>query len=159
MHLSYICAHLPQLSFFTLKHWLQHRRKAKNRHGVHSPFVYTFNEDVLNHSRNLDELVANMAQYYNIPGVYRKGNVNTRSAMVFGRLIVLPLTDHLTLTTDITEDDIVLLHPLYTSPAQAHQWQTLCAGSKVTMSIDLFNAGLLLFRKEFKIKQHFLLRW
>jgi predicted O-methyltransferase YrrM len=37
---------------YTAKQYLKYYFKAKNLHGVHSPFVYTFNEQVLNDKRD-----------------------------------------------------------------------------------------------------------
>ncbi len=37
---------------FTVKEYIRYYFKAKNLHGVHSPFVYKFNEEVVNDKRN-----------------------------------------------------------------------------------------------------------
>jgi predicted O-methyltransferase YrrM len=37
---------------FIVKEYLQYIAKAKNLHGIHSPFVYTFNDEVLNDDRS-----------------------------------------------------------------------------------------------------------
>lgn len=57
------------------------------------------------------------------------------------------------------EQDIVCVHGIHASPEQEASWETLCGQPGVTMSIDLFEIGLLLFSKAFKVRQHFVLRY
>jgi hypothetical protein len=38
-------------------------------------------------------------------------------------------------------------------------WEKICKDDRVTLSIDLFFIGLVFFRKEFREKQHFVIRY
>jgi hypothetical protein len=130
--------------------------------------VYTFNEDVLNHSRSLEELVQNMAWYYDLVRVegweVKPGSkLKAKSPMSFDRLIVKDISGKAPeqveeLLGGMEEGDILLIKPLYKNPDNQALWERLYQHEKVRLSIDMFGAGLLLSRKEFKVKQHFLLR-
>ena len=155
------------MTLHEFKSWFKFIGKAKNRHGVHSPFVYTFNEDVLNYSRSQEELVSNMAYYYSIgkiEGIDIKGaapRIKTKSAMTFNRLIVRELANNQATDqwlNELGEDDMLIVKPLYSNQDTQSLWERLYKNDKVRLSVDMFGAGLLLSRKEFKVKQHFLLR-
>jgi predicted O-methyltransferase YrrM len=47
---AWLVGYMKQL--FLIKQYLKYRLKAKNLHGVHSPFVYAFNKDVVNDTRH-----------------------------------------------------------------------------------------------------------
>lgn len=53
------------------------------------------------------------------------------------------------------EDTIFVFDDIYWSEEMHSAWEQLKARPEVTASIDLFYMGLLFFRKDFKIKQHF----
>jgi predicted O-methyltransferase YrrM len=80
---------------FTAKAYLKYLLKAKNLHGVHSPFVYNFNEAVLNDNRHFyayeqiqslrKKLIANnktiIVQDYGAGSHYNKSNKRTISSI------------------------------------------------------------------------------
>jgi hypothetical protein len=47
---------------------------------------------------------------------------------------------------------------IHASPEHAEIWRQLCSDPCVNLSLDIFHAGLLFFRKDFKEKQHFVLK-
>jgi predicted O-methyltransferase YrrM len=57
------------------------------------------------------------------------------------------------LQNDLIFDDI------HWSKEMEDAWKTICASEKVTLSLDLFFIGIVCFRKEFKVKQHFRIRY
>jgi len=38
-------------------------------------------------------------------------------------------------------------------------WQVICDDPDVMLTIDLFSAGLVFFRDQFRVKQHFIIRF
>lgn len=51
-------------------------------------------------------------------------------------------------------DSIIVLDDIYWSKGMTEAWQTICANSDVTLSIDLFHIGIVFFKKELS-KQYF----
>jgi predicted O-methyltransferase YrrM len=73
--------------FFLIKQYIKYRLRAQNLHGVHSPFVFEFNKDVVNDTRNFyafdfiqqlrDKLLAN-ADTINVTD-FGAGSMHTKS--------------------------------------------------------------------------------
>ena len=158
------------MNSFTTIEYLKYKLRAQDRHGVHSPFVYCFNEDVLNHSSSIDHLFNNIIAYYSVKSIppidYKSQpnsiNLNNKSAMGFDKLHVWDLATNSNAVEplhDIGSNDILIIKPLYASPTNKEQWDSLKDDNRVRLSIDLFQLGLLFFREEFIMKQHFILKF
>ncbi len=59
--------------------------------------------------------------------------------------------------THVHEDSLVVIGDIHWSSDMETAWKQLCSDSRVSLSIDLFDFGLLFFRSENKEKQHFTL--
>lgn len=59
----------------------------------------------------------------------------------------------------INNDTIVILDDIHWSAEMEEAWKQCREHESVTLSIDLFFIGILIFRKEIKEKQHFLIRF
>lgn len=57
------------------------------------------------------------------------------------------------------EQSIVILDDIHWSEGMEQAWQQVKAHPAVTLTIDLFFVGLVFFRKDFKVKQHFSIRF
>jgi predicted O-methyltransferase YrrM len=55
-----------------------------------------------------------------------------------------------------TEDSVFVIDDIYWSPEMVRAWQAICRHPEVTLSIDLFQLGLVFFRRK-QPKQHFTL--
>lgn len=120
---------------YQLLQWLKHRWLAKSRHGIHSPFVYHFSETVL-YKQSSNGLKDRIAAYFIEDELhYNDWNLSNPTAAT-----------------------VILLDDIHVSPKQHQAWLQLLKDPRITMSIDTFYFGILLFRKEFKTCQHFLLR-
>ena len=56
-------------------------------------------------------------------------------------------------------DSILVFDDIHWSSEMEAAWETIKNNAAVTCSIDLFFIGIILFRKEFKEKQHFVIRF
>jgi predicted O-methyltransferase YrrM len=56
-------------------------------------------------------------------------------------------------------DSILVFDDIHWSSEMEAAWQTIRKNAAVTCSIDLFFIGIVFFRKEFKEKQHFVIRF
>lgn len=59
----------------------------------------------------------------------------------------------------LTDNSMVVVTGMHRSPDHYLAWDALRKNESVRMSIDLYGVGLLLFRPEFKERQHFVLRY
>jgi predicted O-methyltransferase YrrM len=59
----------------------------------------------------------------------------------------------------ISESSLIIIHDIHWSRDMEEAWETIQNDPRVKMSIDIFSAGLVFFRNEFKIKQQFVIRF
>ncbi|MFY0253996.1 O-methyltransferase [Chitinophaga sp. 30R24] len=59
----------------------------------------------------------------------------------------------------VDEYSVLVFDDIHWTPDMEAAWNTIQAHPQVTMTIDLFFIGLVFFRKDFKIKQHFVLKY
>lgn len=113
--------------------YLRYRWRAQGRHGTHSPFVYGFVEEVLRRKE----------------GTLRERILRYAGAKNF-------LAEEA--IASATPESIVLVRSPHATRRSTVHWNALFTQQEVTLSIDLYEIGLLFFRKELKVKQHFVLR-
>jgi len=135
-------------TWHALKTYIKYRKQAKTRHGVHSPFVFDFVENVLHNKAHIpgEDLPERIATYYKINPVY----------LSLDQPDVLHSFEQCLPT--LRPEDIIIIRDIHTTAHNSKVWKRLASHTNVTMSIDLYKIGLLLFRKEFKVKQHFILK-
>ena len=61
--------------------------------------------------------------------------------------------------SSIKEDTILIFDDIHWSQGMHKAWETIRTDKRVRLSIDLFFFGVVFFRKEFKEKQHFILKY
>jgi len=54
---------------------------------------------------------------------------------------------------------LIIIHDIHWSREMEEAWAIIQADPRVKMSIDIFSAGLVFFRDEFKVKQQFVIRF
>lgn len=62
------------------------------------------------------------------------------------------------LLAHIHPGSILIFDDIHWSTEMEAAWDTICRHESVRLSIDLFHLGLIFFREEFKVKQHFRIR-
>jgi hypothetical protein len=162
---------------------LQYKRKALGRHGVHSPFVYSFVEDVLLDTDNsladsiasadnyaqqghYGQLVSRIKAYYKYKSLIKIPPAADFKPEGTFQLLLFKAGDKPEWLTELnryghlaTNDGMAILPGIHTTARHTDEWDKCCASPMATLSIDLYGMGLLLFNKDFKEKQHFLLKY
>ena len=161
--------------------YVKYRWVAKDRHGVHSPFAYELSEKTLtakpeNNTRQIIQTPAWVTPRYKalINILARNYKYNNLYLIPADEPLEIPPQDMLIFSPDnpgnwvrhfnkyqqfLSQDSAVLVYGIHSSRRHSAKWKRLYTHPKVMMSIDLYNVGLLFFRKEFKEKQHFVLKY
>jgi hypothetical protein len=153
-----------------LQKYLLYRWKGSNSkgHGVHSPFVFDFIVNVLNKSHQ--EIPSEFPVQKFGRGVNRKCNLLLqRLKSYYPHLHIhlvsqVPQAGNLFAKTEKTLDqmegeDCCFFVGIHHSPEFENWWVEIKKNKKVTCSIDLFFVGILFFKKDFKEKLDFMIRF
>lgn len=157
--------------------YLKHRFTASNQHGIHSPFVYNYlTKCVYRKSKfkvSKSEKVALKSIAYFKMEKLKVISATTAFKNLIRQELDLKLLDNATLDfiySDAPSDDVISIHKeqlhndsmilvanIYASKNNIAIWEALKQNDVVTVSIDLFQCGVLFFRKE-QVKEHFKIR-
>jgi hypothetical protein len=133
------------MNLHALTEYIKYRWKAKSRHGIHSPFVYQLIDKCL---------LVNGAPLRERIDAYFKNNPIILIAGSPGKWQDL-LNAHLPM---LNNESVLLIENIHGSEAHTKAWNDIARNDTVLLSIDLYTMGLLFFKPEFKIKQHFVLK-
>jgi len=158
--------------------YLKYTRKAKGRHGTHSPFVYDLVDNVLldkdpikkeyfikcpSLELKYENLLSRIAAYYNYKEIVTLPGTNAIINRPDMLLINSEPNTWLNLPDEyaplLKNESVIVITGIHKTAAHTGAWKKLAANDKVSMSIDLYGIGLLLFKEEFKEKQHFVLKY
>jgi predicted O-methyltransferase YrrM len=59
----------------------------------------------------------------------------------------------------ISKSSLIIIHDIHWSSEMEEAWSVVQADPRVKLSIDIFSAGLVFLREEFKVKQKFIIRF
>lgn len=161
------------MNLFSFCQKIKYRLKAKSRHGVHSPFVFDFIEKVLNGKTlagksivpewsNLAErqriIIERICNYYGVNSLCF-GNQNGILLNDKSIPVLYVYSESSDLSFPYKENDIVVVLDINSAENKYREWTGLCQNQEVKLSIDIFEMGILFFRKDFLVKQHFILKY
>ncbi|MCB0667877.1 MAG: class I SAM-dependent methyltransferase [Saprospiraceae bacterium] len=93
-------------------------------------------------AKRLPELLARIGE---VDFVFIDGD-HTHSATLSNLMMILP---------SLHNDSLVVIHDIYWSRDMMAAWEDCKSLEAVRMSLDFFDMGVLIFRKEISVKQHF----
>ncbi|RYE25246.1 MAG: hypothetical protein EOP51_04750 [Sphingobacteriales bacterium] len=132
------------MSPYSYLQYLRHKFTAKNRHGIHSPYVYRFVDEVMSDFSSFDM----PSKFNNFFGRKNMRYIASAYPTHWPQLVAKEMQE--------MHNDLVIAIPnIYKSPEHKEYWQQLAAMPEVKLSLDTYEFGLLLFRNEFLAKQHF----
>lgn|GEM_PF-1280227 len=151
---------------FELSAKFKYRIKAKNRHGLHSPFVYRLMDEVLlNKNSNIplsipQELNALTSAYRILAAkIIQHCKNNIANYPISPQCMVTTTANFLAqMPTVFNPQQIIILQNLHNTPTNQKAWQQIIAMPNIKLSIDLYGIGVLLFCDSFIEKQHFVLQ-
>lgn len=135
------------MDLYQLKAFLRYRLHAKGRHGVHSPFVYALVDECLS-KRSPAGLEEKLARYFSSWTMKKPAHPGPKGFYELYAAIADPPPG----TT------LLYLPGIYRNAENTAAWNALAGKPDVTLSIDLYKAGLLFFTGDVKEKQHFTLK-
>lgn len=158
--------------------YINYKLRAKKLHGVHSPFAYSFSEDIL------------YSDKYSLPGIiaYQSAPANKYTTLVsrikncyhYKEPSFIAFNDDVPASSfmimsdnnpghwlqllnkmlpSIPSDSVFIIPGIHNTRRHSAKWKRIVAHPRVMMSIDVYGLGLIFFRKEFKEKQHFILSY
>ncbi len=136
------------MGLHSIQEFLKYRRQSKVRQGVHSPFLYSFIENVLRgkSSKSLTDRLNDFFDEDNVLTLTEKYPAHWEEA--YGVLL-----------KDMHQRTVIIIPQIHKSVHHTQAWNRLRNRSEVRMSIDLYKHGLLLYRGDFVEKKHYTLKY
>lgn len=151
---------------------------SKSKYSIHSPFVYDFIVNVLNDKsskkkqnfnfvkQKYSKLIFRIINHYKLEKVLKSSDIKIKKSLQTLDFIFFDMMNSNFLEPSTIEKNINLLHHntivfiynIHKSKECNILWEKIISKKKVTVSIDLFFAGIIFFRKE-QVKQNFIIRF
>lgn len=158
---------------FKIYRWLQYHTKSLSRHGVHSPFVYDFIENILHfkHQQNkliseeystlinndkLYILISQIKNYYS----FNKISINSQSSQSNNDKTLYVFTEpHLFKPIKIKANELIVVLGINKTQKNYQTWKQISSNKEYLLGIDLYQLGILATNTNFKEKQYFILKY
>ena len=163
------------MTLHAITQYIRYRFLAKGRHGTHSPFVYAFVEDVVQSKKpagssfdwpikRYTQLLDRVCDHYgyssisDVPAALKeKGGYDV---LLLREQDINSWSEQLKAALALLNDNGVVVAPdIHKDLTHTEAWERLHTLREVKLSLDLYGPGLLFFKKEFKEKQHFVLKY
>ncbi|PQJ10371.1 hypothetical protein CJD36_010360 [Flavipsychrobacter stenotrophus] len=160
--------------------YIKYSLRAKRLHGVHSPFVYSFSEEVLyapatkstdTRLPKLDlpvkyvDLILKISEHYHCNNSLLLASATSDQHQQFDLTIFTESNPGTWLQLfnkhfkSITTESVIIVPAIHSTKRHTAKWRRLYTHPKILLSIDVYGIGLIFFRKEFKEQQHFILKY
>ena len=124
--------------------------RARNAHGLHSPFVYELYTQVINpclyQSGELSALLKNELSNYQVKSL-KNAKFNVQ---------IIDISQFDTENLNMNFEDVLLIKDIR-KPIHLARWRQLIENEKIVFSIELYEIGLLFFNP-IAPKQHFVFK-
>ncbi len=169
------------MNLYRIIQFLKYKWKAMGRHGTHSPFVYAFIEQILHDydmipksyliscpslGLRFENILSRIAAHYQFKNMLflparaaDQPATNADMVIMDGKDASIWKTQLDAILPLLKNESVVVIQDIHSSKTHDQAWTGLCHHPDVRMSIDLYGMGLLLFREEFKVQQHFVLQY
>lgn len=151
----------------------KYRYFAQNRHDIHSPFVYDFVEKVINAKMKMgtipqflshlspkqQSIIARSIIFLNATEIIIQNQqiiLEEKEDGLSQKIYVYEQPSDFKLGAN--EQDIAIALNQHSAPQELQIWNEIINNSKVTLSLNLFDIGFVFGKKEFLVKQHFVLK-
>jgi len=123
---------------------LKYKWKAKGRHGIHSPFVYNLVDIGLKGTGSTEQKIKKYLKDYQIQLI--DSSPGNWSAQFESSL------------PQATGNVMIWIQNIHQTKQHTQAWTEIYMSGPVSLSLDLYDFGLLFFNKDIKEKQHFVLK-
>lgn len=162
--------------FFSTFSYLKFLLKSTNQHGVHSPFVYNFvtkglykkelkvtnfgnYSELKNLSKKEQKILSKIVNYFKIDSIYF--DLKELSKTLDNDFNLIYFSDLKKINTfnlsKLNSNNFIIVNGIYKKKENYYNWLKIIKKQEVKVSIDLFNFGIIFFRRE-QAKEHFSIR-
>ncbi|UYQ93966.1 class I SAM-dependent methyltransferase [Chitinophaga horti] len=143
MSTAYMAKGRPESTIYTIEGCPNITAKAK------ANFASLGLTNVRQFTGNFDDVLPQVLAQVTPDFVYIDGNHRKEPTLDYFRQCAAKASEHA----------VFIFDDIHWTPGMEEAWKTIQDDERVTLTIDLFFIGLVFFRKDFKVKQHFTIKF